>query len=262
MDISELSSRLSSGRLFHAYIVTGADADTRMRAGKLIAQAAVCQAERGVPCGVCRDCVKCRRDIHPDIEIVRREKENANHTVDAMRALRARAAVLPNEAKRGVHIIDDADFMNMQAQNAMLKVLEEPPEHAVFILLADNPQRLLETVRSRCETVSLNPEQTLLDPKVEAVARELMEAYVRRDNLGLVRAAQPVEKFIKTELFDLMTALRRETLGRSGTLSETDVERFMEAADSGDKLINANIRGGYVAGELIAELIDRETASR
>ena len=255
MDISELSARLSSGRLFHAYIVTGADAKTRLRAGKLLAQAAVCQAKRGVPCGVCRDCVKAKRDIHPDIEIVRREKENAGHTVDTMRALRARAAVLPNEAKRGVHIIDDADFMNIQAQNAMLKVLEEPPEHAVFVLLADNPQRLLETVRSRCETVSLNPEQTVLDPKLTDIARELADAFDRRDAFGVVKAAQPVEKLGKTELFDLMTALRRETLGRTGRLSASDAERLMEAADSGDKLINANIKGGYVAGELIARLI-------
>ncbi len=254
MDISDLASRLSSGRLFHAYIVTGADADTRERAGKLIAQAAVCQAEHGVPCGVCRDCVKAKKNIHPDIETVRREKDAANLTVDVMRALRARAAVLPNEAGRGVHIIAEADLMNPQAQNAMLKVLEEPPSHAVFVLLADNPQMLLETVRSRCESVVLTPEEAVLDQKITDIAAELMGAYLRMDDLGLVKAVRPMDKLTKTESFDLVTALRRDALRRSAELTGGRRERLLETLDTADGMVFANMKGNLLGGYLVSRL--------
>lgn len=255
MDISDLAERLSSGRLFHAYIVTGADAGERRAAGELIARAAVCQADHGVPCGVCRDCVKAKKGIHPDIATVTREKDAALINVETARDLRARAAQIPGEARRSVFIVEDADFMNPQAQNALLKVLEEPPEFAVFVLLADNPQRLLETVRSRCETVSLNPGLAELSEKARDAAREVFAAYLAGDRLGLVRAVQPMEKLVKNELFDMMNALRRETLAHAGELSRAQAERLCEAADGGDKMINANIKGGNLAGWLLSELL-------
>ncbi len=258
MELSDLARRLGSGQLFHAYIITGADAETRERAGNLIARAAVCQAERGVPCGVCRDCVKAERGIHPDIETVRREKDAAFHTVDTMRALRARAAVVPNEARRGVHIIAEADLMNAQAQNAMLKVLEEPPSHAVFVLLADNPEMLLETVRSRCETVVLTPEEAVLEEKLVEAARELTRAYLREDDLGLVKALRALEKLSKTECFDLVTALRREALQNSGQLTPERRKRLTDTLDTADKMVFANMKGGVLGGYLLSALCGAE----
>ena len=258
MELSDLAQRLGSGRLFHAYIVTGADAETRERAGKLIARAAVCQAERGVPCGICRDCVKAERGIHPDIETVRREKDAAFHNVESMRALRARAAVMPNEARRGVHIIAEADLMNAQAQNAMLKVLEEPPSHAVFVLLADNPEMLLETVRSRCENVVLTPEEAVLEDKLLETAAALTGAYLREDDLGLTRAVRELEKLSKTECFDLVTALRREALRRSGEMEPERRKRLMDTLDTADKMVFANMKGNVLGGYLLAALCGTE----
>ncbi len=254
MELSDLASRLRSGRLFHAYIVTGADAGTRERAGDLIAQAAVCQAERGVPCGVCRDCVKARKKIHPDIETVRRDPDQAFYNVESMRALRTRALDVPNEAGRAVHIVAEADLMNVQAQNAMLKVLEEPPTHAVFVLLADNPQMLLETVRSRCETIGLTPEETALDGKIEGMAEDFFNEFTKEDGLGLVRAVKPMEKLSKTELFDLVTGLRRRALDAAGQMTEDKLRRLTDTLDTADQMVFSNLKGAALGGYLIARL--------
>lgn len=260
MDLSDLQKRLSSGKLFHAYIVTGGDGDARRAAGELIARAAVCSGDRDVPCGVCRDCRKVIRGVHPDVEFIVREEGAREHTVDAMRAVRARAAVMPNEARRSVYIILDADAMNTQAQNAMLKVFEEPPAHAVFVLLADNPQRLLETVRSRCETVNLTPAKPSDDPETADNAKAFVLAAASGDDMALARALPRVEKLGRTELPDFLDAARREALGSLGARGGMTRERlaqFTKALDEADKMAAVNVSSGHIAGLLLARLCDK-----
>ncbi len=260
MDLSDLQKRLSSGKLFHAYIVTGGDADARKAAGELIARAAVCSGSGDVPCGVCRDCRKVQRGVHPDVELIAREEGAREHTVDAMRAVRARAAVLPNEARRSVYIILDADAMNPQAQNAMLKVFEEPPAHAVFVLLADNPQRLLETVRSRCETVNLTPARPAGDPETAESAGKFVAAAASGDDLALVRALGAVEKLSRVELPDFLDAARREalaSLGKRGGMTRERLSEFTKALDEADKMAAVNVSAGHIAGMLLAGLCNK-----
>lgn len=254
MDISELASRLGSGRIFHAYIVTGGNDAARERAGQLIARAAVCRAGRGAPCGVCRDCVKAQRGVHPDIEVVRREK--TEYTVDTMRALRARAMMVPNEAERAVYIVTDADAMNIQAQNAMLKIFEEPPEHGVFVLLAANPLRLLPTVRSRCETVNLPPEDGETSECRES-AEEIMRAYRAGDGLRLVEALGPVEKLGREKLPELLGELRALAVRDRG-LGAGELARIADTLDEAERIAAVNVSAGHISGLLLARLCVRE----
>lgn len=248
MDLSELKKRLSDRRIFHAYIVTGSDGERRQWTGELIARAAVCSGAGHIPCGTCRDCVKALRGVHPDIETV--EKSGREHTVDSMRAVRGRAGVMPNEAEKSVFIIADADCMNVQAQNAMLKVLEEPPEHAVFVLLADNPSRLLPTVRSRCETVSLPPEEPE-EPECVDAAEEIIEAYMSGNDLALARALVPAEKLDRTGIVELIAALR------AGAVRKAPREKFLKLTDTLDeaeKMAAANVNSGHISGFMLGSL--------
>lgn len=254
MDLADLKLRLAEGKLFHAYIVTGGSAAARESAGALIARAAVCSAGTGAPCGVCRDCVKALKGIHPDIEIV--EKTAREHSVDSMRAVRARAAVVPNEAGRSVAVIREADAMNPQAQNAMLKILEEPPAHAVFVLLADNPQRLLETVRSRCETVNLTPERTRDAGETEPVAAAVVAAVTGGDDIALIRALAPVDKLTREAVPAFTAALRRLSLDAfaAGDLSDADLENICAALDRADKMTAVNVSAAHISALLLARL--------
>ncbi len=138
-------------RLTHAYILTGSGA--RSLAGRMAA-AVVCSASSGRPCGQCRHCRKAMAGIHPDISTLSPQEGRAGILVGQARELRSDAFVIPNEADRKVYIIDPADKLNPQAQNALLKVLEEPPSFVTFLLVTDNANALLETVRSRCVELS------------------------------------------------------------------------------------------------------------
>lgn len=144
-----------AGRLKQAYILSSPQRSEGVQAARRLAAAAVCTSGGAVPCMKCRGCRKALEGIHPDVIALRRPTDDKGRakkeiTVDQIRAMSADAYVLPNEAARKAYIIEDADMMNVQAQNAALKLLEEPPAGVMFILCAENAQLLLPTVRSRC----------------------------------------------------------------------------------------------------------------
>lgn len=144
-----------NSRLAHAYILSARSREESVSAALELAAAAVCTSSGAVPCLSCHNCRKVLGGIHPDVARITRPldaggKPKREITVDQVRAMAADSYILPNEAARKVYIIEDADLMNTQAQNAALKLLEEPPAGVMFILCAENAQLLLPTVRSRC----------------------------------------------------------------------------------------------------------------
>ena len=156
-------------KLAHAYIAASMNADTRAELGRTLAAAMLCEDDAAPqkPCGHCRACRKTLLGIHPDVITVApgldsQGRKRREMTVDQVRAVAATAAVMPNEGRRKAYVIEDADTMNTQAQNALLKLLEEPPESAAFILEAANASLLLPTVRSRCEMIRANADAEAL----------------------------------------------------------------------------------------------------
>lgn len=153
---------------FHATILAGGGPERRAKAMQM-AQALVCTApEERRPCGVCRDCRKVSEGIHPDVIPIERFMEEKDVGVEIkiapIRTLRSDAFIRPNEAERKVYVIDNAQTMNLNAQNALLKLLEEGPKYAAFLLLCDRAGALLETIRSRCALIHLEEETRETDP--------------------------------------------------------------------------------------------------
>lgn len=154
----QLVSQEEGRGLSHAYILSGPEGVGKHTLAQLLCRAMLCTApvpQR--PCGRCVPCKKVSAGIHPDVAILSGAKKGKPVTVDQVRALRAGAYIRPNEGERKIYVIEQADQMNASAQNAILKLLEEGPAYAVFLLLAENPGGLLPTVRSRCEELSLQP---------------------------------------------------------------------------------------------------------
>ena len=110
--------------LSHAMILEGPDPEANLALAKKLAQQAVCTAGGRRPCGVCRDCVKAAGGSHPDIAVYGGKGGSRSFHVEEVRQIRDSAAVMPNEAQAKVYILDGADHMTEQAQNALLKVLE------------------------------------------------------------------------------------------------------------------------------------------
>lgn len=141
-------------KLSHAYMLTGPHGAGREQAVKELAAALLC-SEENAPCRNCRDCRKVLSGVHPDVITVERQTDDKGRLrqeilVGQIRAVTADAYVAPNEASRKVYVIREADRMNTEAQNALLKALEEPPGHACFLLCTATADALLPTIRSRC----------------------------------------------------------------------------------------------------------------
>ena len=178
--------------LSHAYLITGGSPEGRTRLMGRMAAAYLCEGPNP-PCGVCRACRKAAAGTHPDIVRTTPAPDKQEITVDQIRALRADAYIRPNEGRRKVYLIDPADAMNPAAQNALLKVLEEGPAYAAFLLLAGEPGKLLDTVRSRCEPLRLPPEEAPPDPALADKAAALAQVLLTGGELAAAQALVALE---------------------------------------------------------------------
>lgn len=179
-----------TARLSHAYILSAQERETALRAASQLAAAAVCSGTGKPPCGVCRNCRKAAAGIHPDIIGVERltddkGKQKKEIIVEQIRDIIQDSCVLPNEAGRKVYIIREADMMNTAAQNAALKLFEEPPQGVVFVLCAVNPAQLLPTVRSRCAEINLSGGSGTADEAARSRAQAYFTALASRDRIRL-----------------------------------------------------------------------------
>lgn len=150
-----LESVIASGRIPHAILIEGDKGLGHHTLARYLAQAAVC-SEREKPCGLCRNCHLAEVGTHPDLVTVAPEDGKKNITVDKIRELRQLAFVKPHMADSRVFLIERADAMNEQSQNALLKILEEPPAGVIFLLLAESKTALLDTIVSRCVVLTLS----------------------------------------------------------------------------------------------------------
>jgi DNA polymerase-3 subunit delta' len=151
----QLSAQEKGRGLSHAYLISGPAGSGKRTLARLLAAAMVCTGQGEKPCGGCAACRKVMGGIHPDV--IQVGSDGKDITVGQAREARSDAYVRPNEGSRKVYIFHNAQDMNPSAQNALLKLLEEGPAYAAFLLLTENPGGVLTTIRSRCEALALTP---------------------------------------------------------------------------------------------------------
>ena len=148
---------ITDGRLPHTILLEGEDGCGKTTFAKMIAAAVLCQQERANrPCGACRNCRLILSDTHPDVEVVSSEnKANAFH-IDQSREIRSTAYIRPYDREYKVYILRNIHNMTEQAQNALLKIIEEPPAQVVFIMTCNNRARILQTILSRAAVIPIS----------------------------------------------------------------------------------------------------------
>ncbi|MBP5727879.1 MAG: DNA polymerase III subunit gamma/tau [Clostridia bacterium] len=147
--IGTLRNQVITGRIAHAYLFCGSRGTGKTSTAKILAKAINClQPENGDPCGQCENCL--RADNEETLDVIEIDAAS-NNGVDEMRELRDTVKYPPQYGKYKVYIIDEVHMLSTSAFNALLKTLEEPPAHIVFILATTEPQKLPETILSRCQ---------------------------------------------------------------------------------------------------------------
>ena len=268
--LKEQLLRQEQGRgLSHAYLISGPGGSGRHLLARRLAAAMVCAAPaEHRPCGRCAPCKKVFGGVHPDVSVISGPGEDKPITVDQVRALRSDAYVRPNEGQRKVYVLEGADRMNSAAQNAMLKLLEEGPEYAAFLLLAENGGGVLQTVRSRCEELAMTPvplgeceawlRENFPDQPPETVRQAALDCQgilgravralsdddpARQEREQQVRAlADALEKGTEPELFERSMVLeqgKRETLGLLLDESEQELGRRLVLRQDRRRLLRA-----------------------
>lgn len=198
------SELIKKDRLPHAILIDGGDGEKRDRTAKFLAASFIC-SEDNRPCGKCTNCVKAFSDNHPDIIISNPESLNEKtFKIGLVRDIRSDAFVLPNEAIRKVYVLKSADKMNIQAQNALLKIIEEPPSYARFILECDSRASMLDTIMSRVTAFNLGKADSRLNDeylqKADDYAVRLAESLLKPTELDFMRITAEFEK--DKELFE------------------------------------------------------------
>ena len=236
---NNLRASLSRGRISHFYLISGPEGSGKHTLASLLAAAILC-TNAGKPCGVCPACRKVMAGVHPDFITVD-DPEKKTVPVDLIRQARADMYVLPNESEHKLYLFPRAQDMGVPGQNALLKVLEEPPSYGVFLLLTTNPEAMLPTVRSRCTEIRMQalPQGLLMDALKQAFpdgaeadlraaaarsggflgqakqllsdgaqvpqqTRDLVEALCRRDALLLIQVLVPMEKWKRDALEEIL----------------------------------------------------------
>ena len=158
-----LAESLAKNHISHFYLISGPAGSGKKTLAKLLAQAILCQG-RHKPCGTCEPCRKIQNGNHPDLITVE-DPEHKNVAVKIVRAFREDVFIRPNESDYKIYLFPQD--LGTEGQNALLKILEEPPGYGVFILLTDNPEKILPTVRSRCTEL-----------KMQALPQNLLKSYL------------------------------------------------------------------------------------
>jgi len=178
-----LQNALRNRRIYHAYILNGEDGAGKNLLAAAFAKALVCEAGYGDACNMCDACKLFDAGTHPDVRYVTHETPASIGVSDIRSQIVGDIMLKPYRGRRKVYIIDEAEKMTPQAQNALLKTIEEPPEYAVILLLTNNVELFLPTVRSRCICLDLRPVSQ------EQITKLLMEKYQVPDYNARICAA-------------------------------------------------------------------------
>lgn len=230
--IKYIESAVSADAVSHAYILNGERGSGKKLLANLFAMSLQCQNRNpdGDACGKCQSCKQALSGNQPDIIRVTHEKPNSISVDDIRTQLNNDIVIKPYSSAYKVYIVEDADLMTVQAQNALLKTIEEPPAYAVIMLLTENAEILLPTIRSRCVMMKL---RNIKDKLVKKYLMEQMEIPDYKADVCVAFAQGNMGKAIMLATSDHFNEIKEEIIHLLRNIDDMSVSDLMDAAKRG-----------------------------
>ncbi len=214
--VEHLQNVVKTGKAAHAYIINGEIRSGKEFIARIFAKALQCEADGEKPCGVCRSCKQTDSNNQPDIIFVQHEKPNSIGVEDIRNRINGDMMIKPYSSPYKIYIVNEGEKMTVQAQNALLKTLEEPPSYGIIMILTTNLETMLPTILSRCVTLNMKP---VADQKIQKFLMEELQiphykaqvcAAFARGNIGKAKSLATSEEFdnIKTEAVTLLKYIK------------------------------------------------------
>ena len=212
-----LMGAVINDKVSHAYIINGERNCGKEFLAKVFAQSVHCENNQdGEPCGECHSCIQAESGNHPDIIFVNHDKPNVIGVEDIRTQINNTVDILPYQSQKKIYIINEGELMTIQAQNALLKTLEEPPAYVVIMILTNNIDAFLPTIVSRCVVLNFKPvrDEILKDFLMESMSIPDYKAGIcvafARGNVGKARLLAKSEEFdkVKDEALSLLKNIR------------------------------------------------------
>ena len=221
-----ISSAVENNRVSHAYILNGGRGSGKKMLANLFAMTLLCETGDNEPCGKCHSCKQAESGNHPDIIRVTHEKPNSISVDDIRTQVNNTVDIKPYQGPYKVYIIPQADMMTPQAQNAILKTIEEPPSYAVFLLLTENAETLLPTINSRCVMLKL---RNIKDTLIKKYLMENLEIPDYKADMCTAFAQGNMGRAIMLANSDHFNEIREEAVQLLKHISEMELNEIVAA---------------------------------
>ena len=221
-----ISSAVENNRVSHAYILNGERGSGKKMLANLFAMTLLCETGDNEPCGKCHSCKQAESGNHPDIIRVTHEKPNSISVDDIRTQVNNTVDIKPYQGPYKVYIIPQADMMTPQAQNAILKTIEEPPSYAVFLLLTENAETLLPTINSRCVMLKL---RNIKDTLIKKYLMENLEIPDYKADMCTALAQGNMGRAIMLANSDHFNEIREEAVHLLKHISEMELNEIVAA---------------------------------
>ena len=221
-----ISSAVENNRVSHAYILNGERGSGKKMLANLFAMTLLCETGDNEPCGKCHSCKQAESGNHPDIIRVTHEKPNSISVDDIRTQVNNTVDIKPYQGPYKVYIIPQADMMTPQAQNAILKTIEEPPSYAVFLLLTENAETLLPTINSRCVMLKL---RNIKDTLIKKYLMENLEIPDYKADMCTAFAQGNMGRAIMLANSDHFNEIREEAVQLLEHISEMELNEIVAA---------------------------------
>ena len=221
-----ISSAVENNRVSHAYILNGERGSGKKMLANLFAKTLLCETGDNEPCRKCHSCKQAESGNHPDIIRVTHEKPNSISVDDIRTQVNNTVDIKPYQGPYKVYIIPQADMMTPQAQNAILKTIEEPPSYAVFLLLTENAETLLPTINSRCVMLKL---RNIKDTLIKKYLMENLEIPDYKADMCTAFAQGNMGRAIMLANSDHFNEIREEAVQLLKHISEMELNEIVAA---------------------------------